>query len=132
MGLLDDLNGVINAAKRELGSLGPRPGGNPGELKQLAAVVRQEADNTAGLARLEAGIPSSMVFEGPAADRFGANAEQTASSLVRAQHLLDEAADAIERKANAIAQAQADYDRHHRGLLGKINDAVGQLPNVIR
>jgi hypothetical protein len=128
--LLDDLNAGLHAAQRALGALGPRPNGDPGALLTLAGVVRQEADDAAGLGRLEASIPGSMVFAGPAASRFRANADDVAKSLVAAQRMLDEAADAIERKARDLAQAQADYDRRHHGLLGQIEDIAGKMPIV--
>jgi uncharacterized protein YukE len=128
--LFDELSAGLQAAERALGTLGPRPEGDPAALHALARAVRQEADTVASLGRLERSIPETVVFEGPAAQRFDANASQVAESLFVSQRTLDAAADEIERAARTIEHAQAEYDRHHKGLLGQVADFGRRLTHV--
>jgi uncharacterized protein YukE len=132
VGLFDELSEGLNAAQRALGALGPRPGGDPAGLRALAEAVRQEADTAASIGRLERSIPDTLVFEGPAAKRFDANAADVAESLFVSQRMLDSAADAIEHAAAKIAKAQADYDRTHKGLLGQVADFGRKLTHIPR
>lgn len=130
MGLFDELSAGLQAAERALGALGPRPDGDPAALHALAGAVRQEADTVASIGRLERSIPETLVFEGPAARRFDSNAAQVAESLFVSQRTLDSAADEIERAARKIAHEQAEYDRHHNGLLGQVADLGRRLTNI--
>jgi uncharacterized protein YukE len=130
VGLFDDISASLQAAERALGALGPRPEGDPGALHALAGTVRQEADTVASIGRLERAVPETLVFEGPAARRLDANAADVAESLFVSQRTLDDAAAEIERAAHKIEHAQAEYDRHHRGLLGQVADLGHQLAKV--
>jgi uncharacterized protein YukE len=130
MSLFDELNAGLQAAERALGALGPRPEGDPAALQALAGAVRQEADTVASIGRLERSIPETIVFEGPAARRFDANAAEVAESVFVAQRTLDAAADEIEQAARRIADAQADYDRQHTGLLGEVADLGRRLTHI--
>lgn len=130
MGLIDDIGAGLHAAERALSALGPRPGGDPAALSALARTVRQEADAAAALGRLEASIPSTMVFVGPAAREFAGNAQEVAQALFATQRMLDAAADAIESAARRIAHAQADHDRAHNGLMGQIKDLGHKLSHL--
>jgi uncharacterized protein YukE len=130
MSLFDELNAGLQAAERALGALGPRPEGDPAALHALAGAVRQEADTVASIGRLERSIPETIVFEGPAARRFDANAAEVAESVFVAQRTLDAAADEIEQAARRIADAQADYDRQHTGLLGEVADLGRRLTHI--
>jgi uncharacterized protein YukE len=131
VGLFDELSEGLNAAQRALGALGPRPSGDPEGLRAMARAVRQEADTAASIGRLERSIPETIVFEGPAARRFDANAGEVAESLFVSQRMLDSAADAIEHAASRIAKAQADYDRTHNGLLGQVADLGRRLTHIV-
>jgi len=125
--LIDQLSAGLHEAQRAIAALGPRPKGDPAALRALAQTIRQEADTVATAGRLESSIPAALVFEGPAARRFGANAGDVAESLFVAQRLLDQAADTILREAGEIAEAQAAHDRAHEGLLGRIADLGRRL-----
>jgi uncharacterized protein YukE len=130
MGLIDDIGAGIHAAERAISALGPRPSGDPAALTALARAVRREADAATSLARLEISIPGTMVFVGPAAGQFAANAQQVADAAFATQRMLDAAADAIEKAARDIAHAQAEHDRAHRGLLGTIGELGRRLSHV--
>jgi predicted phage gp36 major capsid-like protein len=94
--------------------------------------MRQEADTVASIGRLESAIPESMVFRGPAASRFRANADEVAESLFVAQRILDAAAEDLERRARQIEHAQAEHDRARGGLLDDIADLSRQIARVAR
>lgn len=130
MGLIDDLGAGLHAAEQALSALGARPGGDSAALSALARTVRHEADAAASLGRLEASIPATMVFAGPAARQFSDNSDQVATALFTTQRMLDAAADAIEKAARDIAHAQAEHDRARRGLIGQIKELGRELPHV--
>lgn len=127
---MDALSAGLQEAERALAGLGPRPPGDPAALRVVAKQVRREADATAAAGRLEVQIPGTMVFEGPAAQRFADNAQQIAESLFVAQRALDAAALDIERKAQQIATAQAAWDRSRTGLIGQVAAMARKLENA--
>jgi hypothetical protein len=130
MGLIDDIGDGLRAAERALSSLGPRPKGDPAALAALARAVRREADAAASLGRLESAIPGTMVFVGPAARQFAANAHEVAEACFVTQRQLDAAADAIEKAAHDIADAQRQHDRARHGLMSTIKDLGSRLPHI--
>jgi uncharacterized protein YukE len=130
MGLIDDLSAGLHAAERALSALGPRPSGDVAALTALAGTVRHEADAAASLGRLEASIPATMVFVGPAAREFAGNAHEVSEALFVTQRMLDSAAGAIEKAARDIAHAQAEHDRARHGLIGQIEELGRKLPHV--
>ncbi len=131
MSLFDELSAGLHAAQRALAGLGPRPDGDPAALRALARTVRQEADNAATAGRLEASIPDTIVFEGPAARRLEANVGEVSESLFVAQRILDSAADAILREAREIAEAQAQHDRSRDSLLGQVADFGRRITSAL-
>lgn len=71
-------------------------------MRHAASELRVRADRVgAVVARLEARVPS-MVFAGPAADRFRGQIAAEQARLREVMRILDEAADALMRGAAAV------------------------------
>lgn len=131
MNLIESLRTAIGAAEGAISALGPRPSGDVPGLRALAAKLRGDAADAAAAGRLQRGIAESVDYEGPAADRFAANAGDVTESLFVAQRMLDDAADEVERAATRIDNAQRDHDRARDRLLDQISDLGRQLGRAL-
>jgi len=86
-------------------SLPPIPG-DPAGMRALAGALRGDVRDLEGVASGLGTAVGTMTFEGPAADRFRDETQSSTRTATGVASQLTDLANAIERKANEVEQAQ--------------------------
>ncbi|HEY3181625.1 MAG TPA: hypothetical protein VGJ77_02225 [Gaiellaceae bacterium] len=89
----------------------PEVVGDPAGMRALASTLRGHAATVAWIESNCTGTVTSMTFEGPAATRFRARAEDCAKSLTSAGDELLQLAGTLDRAASDVEAAQAERAR---------------------
>lgn len=112
-------------------------GGDPGEVRRVAAGLAAEADLLAALARTVRGLadPATTVWASPAGEAFGRRAGAVPGVVERVGHRYGVAAAALRRLAEALQEAQAEVawsQRVHEEAWGpflRAGEQMGQAEN---
>jgi uncharacterized protein YukE len=89
----------------------PEVVGDPAGMRTLASAVRGHAATVAWIESNCTGTVTSMTFEGPAATRFRARAEDCTTNLTSAADELLQLAGTLDRAASDVEAAQAERAR---------------------
>jgi len=130
MSLLDELKGALRSAQAACDAIGPKPIGEPDQIRACARLVRQQGDDVATAAARIGSIPAATDWQAPGADQLAVHAGSASREAKAAARELHEIADHLDREWQRVRDEQERWTTARQGFERKMNEIRGAIGRI--